>query len=96
MPYIKTVLVIAVIVLAVIAGVNNTQAYTLSFLHWDLRWAVPLWALLLAAFLAGMLPIIIVNLPAKLTGIKDLHGLRRECRRRERELKTVRKGAARS
>jgi uncharacterized integral membrane protein len=87
MPYIKTLLIIVVMAFLVVGGVANTQVYTLTFLDWVLNRALPLWLLILVAFLAGMVPIFIVGLPEKLAAFNRLRAVRARQRELEKQLR---------
>jgi uncharacterized integral membrane protein len=76
MRYIKVLIVILIILAAMIFGIHNPQVITLSFLSYILTLGVPLWALLMLSFFAGMLPIIIVGLPEKMASFKRMRELR--------------------
>ncbi|MEN6472952.1 MAG: LapA family protein [Syntrophaceae bacterium] len=89
MPYIKTLLLIAILAVLVVGGVANTQAYTLSFLQWQLSRALPLWLLVLAAFGAGMIPIFIVGLPQKTADFTRMRALNLKRRQLEKQLKDL-------
>ena len=89
MPYIKTLLLIAVMAVLVVGGVANTQPYTLSFLQWELSRTLPLWLLVLAAFVAGMIPIFIVGLPQKASDFNRMRALNLKRRQIEKQLKDL-------
>ena len=89
MPYIKTLLLIAVMAVLVVGGVANTQPYTLSFLQWELTRTPPLWLLVLAAFVAGMIPIFIVGLPQKASDFNRMRALNLKRRQIEKQLKDL-------
>jgi len=89
MPYLKTLLLIAVMAFLIVGGVANTQPYTLSFLHWELDRALPLWLLLAAAFVAGMVPIFIVGLPQKTADFTRMRALNLKRRQLEKQLKDL-------
>ncbi len=89
MPYIKTLLLIALMAVLVVGGVANTQPFTLSFLHWELTRTLPLWLLVLAAFVAGMIPIFIVGLPQKTADFTRLRALNLKRRQLEKQLKDL-------
>lgn len=89
MPYIKTMLVIVVLLALVVFGVHNTHPFVLSFLQWQLIWPLPLWMLLLIAFFAGMVPIFIVSLPDKTAYFTRMRSLRIRQRHLEKELKAI-------
>jgi len=89
MPYIKTLLLIAVMAVLVVGGVANTQPYTLSFLQWELSRTLPLWLLVLAAFVAGMVPIFIVGLPQKTADFTRLRALNLKRRQLEKQLRDL-------
>lgn len=89
MPYIKTMLVIVVLLALVVFGVHNTHPFVLSFLQWQLIWPMPLWVLLLIAFFAGMVPIFIVSLPDKTAYFTRMRSLKIRQRHLEKELKAI-------
>jgi len=89
MPYIKTLLLIAVMAVLIVGGVANTQPYTLSFLQWELNRSLPLWLLLAAAFVAGMVPIFIVGLPQKTADFSRMRALNLKRRQIEKQLKDL-------
>jgi len=89
MPYIKTLLLIAVMAVLIVGGVANTQPYTLSFLQWQLDRALPLWLLLAAALVAGMVPIFIAGLPQKASDFTRMRALNLKRRQLEKQLKDL-------
>jgi uncharacterized integral membrane protein len=89
MRYVKVLIVILIILAAMIFGIHNPQAYTLSFLSYRLALGVPLWALLLISFLLGMLPIIIVSFPEKTAYFKKMRELKLKKKTLEKSLKTL-------
>jgi uncharacterized integral membrane protein len=89
MPYIKTLLLIAVMAVLVVGGVANTQPYTLSFLQWEFSRTLPLWLLVMAAFIAGMIPIFIVGLPQKTTDFSRRRALNLKLRQLQKQLRDL-------
>lgn len=89
MPYLKTLLLIAVMAFLIVGGVANTHSYTLSFLQWELDRALPLWLLLAAAFVAGMVPIFIVGLPQKTADFTRMRALNLKRRQLDKQLKDL-------
>lgn len=87
MRYIKVLIVVLSILAAMIFGIHNPMAYTLSFLSYRLIPDIPLWALLLLSFLAGTLPIIIVSFPEKTAFLKNMRELKLRKKNIEESLK---------
>lgn len=87
MRYIKVLIIVLSILAAMIFGIHNPMAYTLSFLSYRLIPDIPLWALLLLSFLSGTLPIIIVSFPEKAAFMKNMRELRLRKRSIEKSLK---------
>ena len=96
MQYMKTLLVLVVILAVVVFGINNTQSFALSFMSFQLIWQTPLWVLLMAAFFAGMVPIFIVSLPEKTAYFNRVRSLRIRQRRLEKELRAIDRRASAS
>ena len=89
MRYVKVLIVILIILAAMIFGIHNPQAYTLSFLTYRLVLGVPFWALLMLSFFAGMLPIFIVSFPEKTAYFKKMRELKLKKKTIEKSLKIL-------
>ena len=89
MRYVKVLIVILIILAVMIFGIHNPQVYILSFLSYRLILGVPLWALLILSFFAGMLPIIIVGLPEKTAFFKRMRGLKLKKKTLQKSLKIL-------
>jgi uncharacterized integral membrane protein len=85
----KVLIAILIIASAMVFGIHNPQAYTLSFLSYRLILDIPLWALLLLSFLSGMLPIIIISFPDKIAYFKRMRELNLKRKKIEKSLKTL-------
>ena len=89
MRYIKVLIFVLGILGAMIFGIHNPMAYTLSFLSYRLILDIPLWALLLLSFLLGTIPIIIVSFPEKTAFMKNKRELKLKKKNIEKSLKSL-------
>lgn len=89
MRYVKVLIIVLVLAGAMLFGIHNPEPYTLSFLSYRLVFDIPLWALLMLSFFAGMVPIIIVGLPEKTAYMKKMKELRLKRKEFEGSLKSV-------
>ena len=85
----KVLIIVLGILGAMLFGIHNPMAYTLSFLSYKLILDIPLWALLLLSFLLGTLPIIIVGFPEKTAFLKNMRELKLKKKDIEKSLKTL-------
>lgn len=65
MRYLNTVFSIIVLLAIITFCVNNIQEFTLTFLGYRLVVPLQLWVLMVAFFVAGTVPILVVEIPAR-------------------------------
>jgi uncharacterized integral membrane protein len=63
MQYLRIVFSILMLLVVITFCVNNIQGFTLSFLGYRLAFPLQLWTLMLIFFVAGMVPIMAIELP---------------------------------
>ncbi len=89
MRYLSVVLWVLAIIVIVVFFVNNTQEFTLEFAGYRMARPFQLWVLMLCFFLAGTLPVALVQLPAYARRLRRVHALRRRMRSLQHELSTI-------
>lgn len=65
MRYLNTVLAVLFLLAIITFCVNNTQEFTLAFLGYRLTASLQLWALMVAFFVMGMVPVVAVEIPVR-------------------------------
>lgn len=65
MRYLNMVLSILILLAIITFCVNNIQEFTLTFLGYHLVVPLQLWVLMVAFFVAGTVPIIVVEIPVR-------------------------------
>ncbi len=63
MQYMRIVFSLVMLLVVITFCVNNTQGFFLSFLGYRLTVPLQLWTLMLIFFVAGMFPILVLELP---------------------------------
>jgi len=66
MRYLSIVLSLLFLLAIITFCVNNTQEFTLSFLGYRLVVPLQLWVLMVTFFVAGMVPIVMVEIPVQI------------------------------
>jgi uncharacterized integral membrane protein len=86
MRYLKTAFVILLLFIIIIFCVHNTDSFNLSFLGYHLIMPLQLWMLLLIFFIAGMMPIFLMEFPRMVLHYKKMHSLKTKIAQMEKQL----------
>jgi uncharacterized integral membrane protein len=73
--------------------VNNTQSFTLSFLGYQLLVPLQLWTLMVIFFVAGMVPIMVIEIPRQASHYMQMRFLKAQIKQMEASLRSL-KGSA--
>ncbi|HPI91628.1 MAG TPA: LapA family protein [Deltaproteobacteria bacterium] len=76
MRYLNTVLSILVLLAIITFCVHNTQEFTLNFLGYQLLIPLQLWVLMVVFFIAGMVPILVVEIPVQAARFMRIRALK--------------------
>lgn len=86
MRYLNIVLMIVFLAALITFCVNNTQEFTLTILGYRLMMPLQLWILMAAFFVAGMAPIIVLEIPSQATRFLRMRAMRTQIRELEKAL----------
>jgi uncharacterized integral membrane protein len=86
MHYLKTAFVIFLLFFVIIFCVHNIDSFNLSFLGYHLVVPMQLWMLMLIFFIAGMIPIFLVEFPRLVAHYKKMHSLKAQIAHMENQL----------
>jgi uncharacterized integral membrane protein len=92
MRYLKIAFVILMLFVVMVFCVNNIDEFSLSFLGYPLTDHTQLWMLLAISFVAGMVPIFIIELPRSIAHFSRTRSLKAQMR----QLKSRLEGGAQS
>ena len=87
MQYIRIVFSILMLFVVITFCVNNTQGFALSFLGYRLMVPLQLWTLMVIFFAAGMVPILVIELPKQASHYMRMRSLKSQIRRTEESLR---------
>jgi uncharacterized integral membrane protein len=87
MHYLKTAFIIFILFIVIIFCVNNSESFSLSFVGYHLTFRLQLWMLMVIFFIAGMVPILLSELPSSVSRFKRVRSLKAQIRKMEAELK---------
>ncbi|HPS94331.1 MAG TPA: LapA family protein [Deltaproteobacteria bacterium] len=86
MRYLKIVFVIVMLLVVIIFCVQNTESYVLSFAGYRLAVPLQMWVLLAIFFVAGMVPILVLELPRAVTHYRRMRPLKAQISSMEKQL----------
>ena len=86
MQYIRIVFSILMLFVVITFCVSNTQGFALSFLGYRLMVPLQLWTLMVIFFAAGMVPIIVIELPRQASHYMRMRSLKSQIRQMEESL----------
>jgi uncharacterized integral membrane protein len=86
MHHVRTAFVIFILFIVIIFCVNNSESYSLSFVGYHLAVRLQLWMLMVAFFIAGMVPILLSELPRTVAHFSRMRSLKAQIRKMEAEL----------
>ena len=86
MRYLKTAFVIFMLFFVIIFCVHNIDSFSLTFLGYHLVVPMQLWMLMLTFFIAGMVPIFLVEFPRMVTHFKKMHSLKVQIAQMEKQI----------
>jgi uncharacterized integral membrane protein len=86
MRYLKIAFVILMLFVVMVFCVNNIDEFSLSFLGYPLTDHTQLWMLLAIFFIAGMVPIFIIELPRSIAHFSRMRSLKAQMRQLESRL----------
>jgi len=89
MQYVKIVFSILMLLVVITFCVNNTQSFTLSYLGYRLAVPLQLWTLMIIFFVAGMVPIMIIEFPRQITRHLKMRTLKNDIRLMEDSLRRL-------
>jgi uncharacterized integral membrane protein len=89
MQYLRIVFSILMLFVVITFCVNNTQAFTLSFLGYRFMAPLQLWTLMLVFFVAGMVPIIALELPRHVSHYLRIRAIKSRIRQEEDTLRQL-------
>jgi uncharacterized membrane protein YciS (DUF1049 family) len=89
MQYLRIVFTIAMLLVVITFCVNNTQGFALSFLGYRLMVPLQLWTLMIIFFAAGMVPIIVIELPRHASHYMRMRSLKSQIRQMEESLRML-------
>jgi uncharacterized integral membrane protein len=87
MPYIRIVFSLAMLLLVITFCVNNTQEFSLSFLSYRLAVPLQFWTLMVIFFAAGMVPVLVLEIPRQASHFMRMRTLKAQIRLMETSLK---------
>ena len=89
MQYLRIVFTILMLFVVITFCVNNIQAFTLSFLAYRIKVPVQLWTLMLAFFVAGMVPIIAIELPRQVSHYLRMRSIKNQIQQAQDALRQL-------
>ena len=89
MPYVRIVFSLVMLLVVITFCVNNTQEFSLSFLGYRLMVPLQFWTLMVIFFVAGMAPVIALEIPRQASHFLRMRALRAQIRQMEASLKGI-------
>ena len=89
MQYMRIIFALVMLLVVITFCVNNTQEFTLSFIGYRLVAPLQLWTLMLIFFVAGMIPILALELPKQVSHFLRMRSVRSRIRQTETALKQL-------
>jgi uncharacterized integral membrane protein len=89
MQYLRIVFSILMLFVGITFCVNNIQGFTLSFLGYRTMMPLQLWTLMLVFFVAGMVPIIAIELPRQASHYLRMRAIKNQTRQAEDTLRQL-------
>jgi uncharacterized integral membrane protein len=89
MQYLRIVFSIVMLLVVITFCVNNIQGFTLSFLGYRIMAPLQLWTLMLVFFVAGMVPIIAIELPRQASHYLRMHSIKNQIRQAQDTLRQL-------
>lgn len=89
MQYMRIIFALVMLLVVITFCVNNTQAFTLSFLGYRLVVPLQLWTLMLIFFMAGMVPILVLELPKQVSHFLRMRNVKSRIRQTEAALRQL-------
>jgi uncharacterized membrane protein YciS (DUF1049 family) len=89
MQYMRIVFSLVMLLVVITFCVNNTQAFTLSFMGFRLAVPLQLWTLMLIFFVAGMVPILVLELPKQASHYLRMRTIKGRIKQAQRTLKQL-------
>ena len=86
MHYLKTAFIIFILFIVIIFCVNNSESFSLSFAGYHLAVRLQLWMFMVIFFIAGMVPILLSELPRSVSRFKRVRSLKAQIRKMEAQL----------
>jgi uncharacterized integral membrane protein len=87
MRYVNIVVTTLFLLFVITFCVNNTQEFSLSFLGYRLTVELQLWMLMVMFFVAGMVPVVVSELPAATERFMKIRSLKARIRGLEEQLR---------
>jgi len=89
MQYMRIIFALVMLLVVITFCVNNTQAFTISFLGYRLVVPLQLWTLMLIFFMAGMVPILVLELPKQVSHFLRMRNVKSRIRQTEAALRQL-------
>jgi uncharacterized integral membrane protein len=89
MQYLRIVFSILMLLVVITFCVNNTQGFTLSFLGYRLMAPLQLWTLMLVFFVAGMVPIMAIEIPRQASQYLRMRAIKNQIKQAQDTLRQV-------
>ena len=89
MRYLNTVFSMLFLLANIVFCVNNIQEFTLTFLGYRLVVPLQLWVLMVAFFMAGMVPILMVEIPVQAARFLKRRTIKAQIRELEESLSRI-------
>lgn len=89
MRYTRIIFTLVMLLVVITFCVNNTQAFTLSFLDYRLDVPLQLWMLILIFFVAGMVPILVLELPRQAAHFLRMRTIKSRIRQADADLRQL-------
>jgi len=89
MQYVKIVFSILMLLVVITFCVNNTQSFTLTYLGYRLSVPLQLWTLMVIFFVAGVVPIMVIEFPRQITRHLKMRAMKNQIRLMEDSLRRL-------
>jgi uncharacterized integral membrane protein len=89
MRYLRIVFSILMLLVVITFCVNNIQGFTLSFMGYRIMAPIQLWTLMLVFFVAGMVPIMAIELPRQASHYLRMRTIKNQIRQTEDALRQL-------
>jgi uncharacterized integral membrane protein len=89
MQYLRIVFSILMLLLVITFCVNNIDGFTLSFLGYRTTAPIQLWTLMLVFFVAGMVPIMAIELPRQASHYIRMRSVKNQIKQAETTLRQL-------